>query len=272
MTEPLDLFDALERIRVPVDIAITPDASTAAFCAPARPDPSSTMAVHLVDLATGEHRTLEPPTGYRFALSRFDPATGALVVACGVAAGELESVVALDRDTGAAQSEVAVSGAIEDLVPLGNDRWVARIADPGSERDGMHLGTRVESITRPLVLAAGGAWRRLVTVDLGAGSATDHPTPGWTIWDVDAVEDDHGGVALAVASREPSPAGYYSPTLIRLRLDDRDGDQGPVEVVHRSDRQLARPRLDGRVPWSSRAVRSSPGRSAESTSTVATTE
>jgi len=246
VTEPLELFDALERIRVPLDVAVTPDASVAAFCAPARPDPASAMAVHLVDVGTGEHRTLEPPTGYRYALSRFDPATGELVVASGVADGELEAVVALDRETGAARSEVAVAGAVEDLVPLGNGRWVARIADPGSERDGMHLGTRVESITRPLVLTAAGAWRRLVSVDLGAGTVTDHPTPGWTIWDLDAVEDPQGGVALAVASREPSPAGYYSPALIRLPLDGSGVDQGSVEVLHEADRQLARPKLDGR--------------------------
>lgn len=241
MSDPLELFDELERIRIPTDVALHPDHTVAAFCAAGRPDPTAPAAIHVVELASKHHRTLEPPPGYRYACTRFDAETGDLVAACGVADGELETLVHVDAVTGEHRTEIALSGAIEELVSLGGGRWLTRVADIGAERDGMHLGTRVQGISGPLVLSAAGAWRRLVSVDLVAGTVTDHPTPGWTIWDIDVATDplDGDDVVAAVASREPSPAGYYRPALLRISLRT-----GELDVLHETDRQLARPRLD----------------------------
>jgi dipeptidyl aminopeptidase/acylaminoacyl peptidase len=233
---PLQLFDTLEQLRVPTHLSVDAGGHVAAMCAPAEGPGAS---IHLVDVASGATTVFEPAPGYTYDQTRIG-AGGGLVAACGLVDAELEVVVSIDTRTGAHLREVAVDGAIEDLVELRDGIWVVRVADPGSERDGMHLGTRVGGVGDVLVLPPQRRWRRLVVVDLHTGRTTPLATDGWTIWDHDAA----GETVLAVASSEPSPAGYYQPALISVGFET-----AVVEVIHTSSRQLARPRLgdDGRT-------------------------
>lgn len=231
VSAPLRLFDTLEGLRYPTHVTVDRAAGVAAMCVPVGGAPGA--AIHLVDVETGRARIVAPEEHYTYDLTRYDGA-GELVAACGLVDGELETVVAFDPLTGDRRCEIALDGALEDLVHLRQRLWVARVADPGSERDGMHLGTRVSSIGDVFVLPPQRRWRRLVVVDLDAGTATPLATPGWTIWEHDA----SAGTVLAVASTDPSPAGYYEPALISI-----DVDTAAVDVIHRTTRQLARPRL-----------------------------
>jgi dipeptidyl aminopeptidase/acylaminoacyl peptidase len=231
----LDAFDAIERIRVPRDLTVDHQQGRAVFVVDT---PGGGASVHVVDLENGASGTHDDDA-YTYAHLRA-VGDGTIVAARGLVDGELEVVVRLDPVTGAVLVEVPMTGAIEDIAELPDGRWLVRIAEPGSERDGMHLGTIVAPIAGPMVDPAERWWRRLFEVDVHTGSVVAVPTPGWTIWE--AVGDADS--IVAVASEEPSPAGYYRPALIRI-----DRDSGDVAAVYRTERQLARPRLlaDGRT-------------------------
>jgi dipeptidyl aminopeptidase/acylaminoacyl peptidase len=231
----LDAFDAFERIRTPRDLVVDPEQGSAVFLVDSH---DAGTEIHVLDLGTGGVVVHHDP-GFTYAHLR-SAGNGAVVGAKGLPDGELELFVRFTPDASANAVELAMPGAIEDIAALPDGCWLVRIADPGSERDGMHLGTIVASIAGPIVDPAERRWRRLFVVDTDRAEVTPVPTPGWTIWE--AVGDADS--ILAVASQEPSPAGYYRPCLLRIRRD-----HGTVDVVHRTERQLARPRLtaDGRA-------------------------
>lgn len=228
MTGPLDAFDAFERIRTPRDLIADGARGTAAFVIDA---PGAGTEIHVMDLASGRVEVHHDPD-FTYAHLRA-VGDGTVAAAKGLLDGELELFVRFDLHTRATAVEVAMPGAIEDIAPLPDGHWLVRVADPGSERDGMHLGTVVASIAGPIVDPAERWWRRLFVVDDARGEVVPIATPGWTIWE--AVGD--ASSILAVASREPSPAGYYEPSLLRI-----DRTSGALDVLHRTERQLARPR------------------------------
>ncbi|MFF4197420.1 prolyl oligopeptidase family serine peptidase [Nonomuraea sp. NPDC001831] len=125
-----------------------------------------------------------------------------------------------------------VDGEIEDLIPGADGTVLVRLADPGSERDGSHLGLRVHDPSDPFVLTPGGRLRRLAWFEIGDDRPRELPLPGLTVWDADW----RAGRALAVTSPDETPAGYYRPRLDLV-------EDGEVRTLHRTSWQLARPRL-----------------------------
>ncbi|NUR92168.1 MAG: S9 family peptidase [Nonomuraea sp.] len=125
-----------------------------------------------------------------------------------------------------------VAGEIEDLIPGDDGTVLVRLADPGSERDGSHLGLRVHDPADPFVATPGARLRRLAWFAIGDDRPRELPLPSLTVWDADWRD----GRALAVTSEDETPAGYYRP-----RLDLVDG--GGTRTLHRTSWQLSRPRL-----------------------------
>lgn len=156
--------------------------------------------------------------------------------------GEATRLLLLDAD-GAVRAETTVAGAIEDLVTGAGTDVLLRVADVGSERDGMSLGRPVlgpEPEPEPrLVRGDAPPLRRLERVALVGDRLERTPVElgFWTVWDVHAV----GDVAAVVASREASPAGYYDARL--LLVEGLSSPQPHVRELHRPDGELARPRL-----------------------------
>lgn len=159
--------------------------------------------------------------------------------------GELTDLAGLVVDLGAAPASASVAwrhrlaGAIEDIRP-GRDAHLVLIAEPGSERDGSHLGTRVGPLGDPLVDRTDSARRRLVLVD-AAGHQRDIHAAGRNVWSVDW---DGISTAVAVVSNDPRQAGFYCPRLVQLDLET-DTKTG----LYTTPWQLAQPRLspDGGV-------------------------
>lgn len=238
MTPALAAFEVLQRLRYPSDLTVAPDARRLGFaCGSTTPD--HRQVPYVVDLGAGRCSEIACPPGSWYGVTRFGAEADRLVAARGVEGGELETIVEMDIATGEVLSEVSLDGAIEDLTWIGERRWLARVADPGADRDGMHLGTRVFGFGDPLVDSPLRRWRRLTVVDLETCSVRPVPTPGWSIWEAD-VRD---GVVLAVASGEPKPAGYYHASLVRVPLEAATSAEPTVDVLHRVERQLSRPRL-----------------------------
>nr|WP_152992398.1 prolyl oligopeptidase family serine peptidase [Nonomuraea pusilla] len=125
-----------------------------------------------------------------------------------------------------------VEGEIEDAIPGDDGTVLVRVADPGSERDGSHLGLRVADPGDPFVRTPGGRLRRLVRFTIGDALPRPVALPGLTVWDADW----RGGRALAVTSADETPGGYYHPRLDLV-------EDGAVRTLHRTSWQLARPRL-----------------------------
>lgn len=240
----LDVHRRLLDLVRPRSLRLSPDGRTLAFIAPGAP--GADPAVQLLPLGSPqfpdagstvayEPRALPAPDGEPV-LVRWSPEATRLWVVH-TRGGEPAHLVlcAIDVDCAtdvhsAADSQVlaetVVDGAIEDVLVLDDRHALLRAADPGSERDGMHLGLRVTAPSDPRVDDVPGPWRRLhlVTVTGGRLQVRPLPLPGWTVWDVDA----RGDRLALVASREPLPAGYYEPTLLtaRLALDSDDGNDG----------------------------------------------
>lgn len=231
MTAALDAFDAFERIRTPRDLIVDRSHASAMFLVDSL---DAGTEIHVLDLDRDQVEVHHDP-GFTYACLH-PVGDGTVLAAKGLPEGELELFVRFDPRTAATTLEVAMPGAIEDIAPLPDGCWLVRVADPGSERDGMHLGTIVPPISGPIVDPADRWWRRLFVVDADTGEVAPVVTPGWTIWEAVGEVDS----ILAVASQEPSPAGYYRPCLLRI-----DRVSGEIEVVHRTERQLARPRLVG---------------------------
>jgi dipeptidyl aminopeptidase/acylaminoacyl peptidase len=239
------VFESLLALRVPSDPRVSPDGRTVAFVLPGAatdgaPERSGTAGslVHLLDLTGPEPREHRPlsPAGLNAAFPRWS-GDGRLVVVAGSVSDTgpaNDCLVALDRDTGECVWTQHFGGAIEDVVIIGRT-VVARVADPGSERDGMHLGLRVPDNTDPWVTRPKKRWRRLVRAEIGKQGVSDLPLPGWTVWDFDVRTD---GRIVVVASQDPRPAGYYRPSLL---VTDLDGTV-PRQLLT-GPRQLSRPRL-----------------------------
>ena len=233
MTPALDLFDRIEQLRYPTDLVAAPDDRLLAAIWPS--DESGEMTPFVIDIADLTPRALGSD-GYRYGFTRFDPDATALVAARGLTDGEFETLVEFDLAPSSRieHREVSVSGAIEAVEHVGGRTWLVRVADTGSERDGMHLGTRVFGFGDPFVDPASRRWRRLTIVNFETGSTRAVPTDGWTIWE--ATHRD--GAIVAIGSREPSPSGYYSPCVLRIDLET-----GELGVIGCSIAQLARPLL-----------------------------
>ncbi|WP_347599610.1 prolyl oligopeptidase family serine peptidase [Acrocarpospora sp. B8E8] len=215
MAGPLEVHDALAGLRVPESVALHPNGE------------------HVACVIDGLAHVLGPDGGLRpvpgpgpHTLTRWLP-DGRLLLAAG---GDHIEV----RDAGLGLAwQARVDGEIEDLIPGGDGTVLVRLADPGSERDGSHLGLRVPDPSDPFVLAPGNRLRRLAWLAVGGDTAPRAiPLPGRTVWDADWRE----GRVLAVTSDDETPAGYYRP-----RLDLVDG--GEVRTLYRSRWQLNRPRL-----------------------------
>jgi dipeptidyl aminopeptidase/acylaminoacyl peptidase len=131
-----------------------------------------------------------------------------------------------------------VDGEIEDLIPGDDGTVLVRYADPGSERDGSHLGLRVHDPGDPFVSTPGARLRRLAWYEIGDDRPREIPLGGATVWDADW----RGRRALAVTSGDETPAGYYRPRLDLV-------EYGEARTLYRTSWQLSRPRLapGGRV-------------------------
>lgn len=243
MTSPLELHESLLGTTYPSSLTLSADGHRLAYVAGATV--GGTDLVVTGTAAGSEPRTIDVdgvPVIVRWA----DNGNRLWLVDAPLD-GEACRVSLHDLDRGIVLSTATVEGAIEDLVVIDADQVMLRIADPGSDRDGMNLGVRVSGTTSdPRVDGAPLPLRRLVTarrdrtanlhlmrVDLGP----------LTVWDFDV----QAGQLVAVVSADHLPAGYYLPSLVVAEFDE--GHLKGVREVHRTKRQLARPRLspDGRT-------------------------
>lgn len=217
----------------PSSLQVSPAGTALVVVAPT--DPGSSPTVQIVPLGEGgPSRSWD--LGREVTLVRWT-ADGAGLWVVSMAGDEPGALGRYDAASGALGAETTLPGAIEDLQVIDQDTVLVRLADPGSDRDGMHLGLRVSHESEPRVDVPNQAWRRLVLVTSTQEGlrGRDLDLAGWTVWDVD-VRD---GLVAVVASRNPLPAGYYRPSLLTARLSD--GELAEVTEVCRSSRQLARP-------------------------------
>ncbi|MEV0822598.1 alpha/beta hydrolase family protein [Nonomuraea rubra] len=212
--DPLDVHAALARLRYPESVALHPDGDRVA------------CVIDGVAHVAALDGTLTPLPGGEHALTRWLP-DGRLLLASGP-----HTLQVLDAELRPAW-RAEVDGEIEDLVPDGGTVLV-RHADPGSERDGSHLGLRVHDPSDPFVRTPGGRLRRLSWLEIGDDRPRELVLPGLTAWDADWRD----GRALAVTSADETPAGYYRP-----RLDLADARTGEVRTLYHTPWQLSRPRL-----------------------------
>jgi acetyl esterase/lipase len=223
MRDPIDVHGALAGLRIPESVALHPGGERVAC-----------VLDGVAHVAALDGRLTALP-GEGHALTRWLP-DGRLLLASGP-----DRIDVLDRDLRPVWSG-AVDGEIEDLVPGEDGTVLVRLADPGSERDGSHLGLRVHDPSDPFVRRPGGRLRRLTWFDLASpgAAAREIPLPGLTVWDADWRDRR----VLAVTSEDETPAGYYRP-----RLDLIDARTGGTRTLHRTCWQLNRPRLapGGRV-------------------------
>ena len=226
--DPRAAHEALIATRLPMDV--TADGGALAFTVPG----DGGQEVHV--LAGGAPR---PLPGTDHTLPRWIPGTGRLVAAT---AG-LDRIEELDAGTGEALWSVPVEGAVEDLTVLPDGRILARVADPGSDRDGMHLGLRVPAAEDPFADVPGERLRRLVLARAGEHGTETVPLGPYTVWEADWRGE---GTVVAIVSADPAPSGYYRPELIAADLGD-----GSVRTLLATPWQLARPRLS---PDGTRAV------------------
>ncbi|MBB4913374.1 alpha/beta hydrolase family protein [Streptosporangium saharense] len=220
---------ALAALRVPEAVALHPDGTRAACVLPSS---GAGPLAHVLDLARGDAVPVPEVPGRWHALTRWLP-DGRLLLASGD--GDLLDHVEVRAGDGLAPVwRVRVAGEIEDLVADADDTVLVRLADPGSERDGSHLGLRVADAADPFVRTPGGRLRRLALARIGDPAPRTVPTPGLTVWEADWRD----GLALAVTSVDETPAGYYRP-----RLDLLDPATGESRTLMTTSWQLSRPRL-----------------------------
>ncbi|ROO88976.1 dipeptidyl aminopeptidase/acylaminoacyl peptidase [Actinocorallia herbida] len=221
--DPRAAHAALTAARVPSDV--TADGSLIAFTVPS----DGGMVLHVLDAdGTGGAR---PLPGTDHVMPRWIPGTGRLVAVT----SDLGWIEEIDAATGAIAWSQAVDGAVEEVIAAAGGALLVRVADPGSDRDGMHLGLRVPAPDGPYVDSPGTRLRRLFLAQAGREGLQPVPLGGLTVWEADW---DGAATALAVVSADPSPSGYYAPRLVKV--DVRDGS---VRTLLTTPWQLARPRL-----------------------------
>ncbi|MEV0588881.1 S9 family peptidase [Nonomuraea sp. NPDC050310] len=227
MAAPLDVHRALRGLRVPEWVALHPGGAAVACVIDGR--------AHVLDLPTGALRPLAAAEGEWHALTRWITGNRLLLA---TARGPLLDHVEVRLAVGEPPWRLDTGAEIEDLIPAG-DRVLLRLADPGSERDGSHLGLRVHDPADPVVREPGARLRRLALARVGDDRLTPVPLTA-TVWDADW----RGGPVVAVTSADETPGGFYRPNL-----DLIDPETGQTRTLYTTGWQLARPKLapDGRT-------------------------
>lgn len=155
--------------------------------------------------------------------------------------GEPSTIEVLDA-SGRSRARGELDGAIEELVPADHGAMLLRFADVGSDRDGMNLGLRVRgpAPSEDPAVRRGSALplRRLALATEDAGGIALDPVDlgSWTAWECDL----RGGRLAVVASTDPSPGGYYRPSL--LVVDHRPAAAPVLRTLLEPGGQLGRPR------------------------------
>lgn len=243
MIDPLDAHARAEEIGLPGDVATTPEHSVVAWTLAG---PDGMRRLMLLDLSSSTSQTAGPelPGDLDVAMLRW--AGGDLLLAAVRGDGdEHTDLVGIDVDLTPKPPTASIAwrhrlpGAVEDVRP-GTEAHLVLIAEPGAERDGSHLGTRVGPVGDPIVDRTDSARRRLVLVGANGQQRVLH-AGGTNVWSVDW---DGRTSALAVVSDDPRQAGFYAPRLVRIDLHDDS-----VTDLYSTSWQLAQPRLspDGRT-------------------------
>lgn len=238
------LHDALVDLVYPSSLSLSPDGCRLAYVgAPGEP------GVRVLDVSAPGVPAQHWPTDREATLVRWAEDGDRAWVVVTTADPATSRLLVLDVEGGTvAMTEVV--GSIEDVVPTGPGTALLRVADPGSDRDGMNLGLRVTAATAPDPDVRRGdalPLRRLVRASTDETRLDTAPVDlgGWTVWEHDATADR----AIVVASEDSAPGGFYRPTL--LLVDDLDGVRPVVRELRAGAGQLARPRLS---PDGTRAV------------------
>lgn len=244
----LPLHDDLVGLVYPGRPALSPDDRRLAYVAPDDGHPSREPRVHVLDPSDAGRDAVVWDVGAPAVLVRWTSGGDGLWVVAAAEHGEATRLLRLDA-AGDVVAQAEVPGSIEDVVPLDEHSVLLRVADVGSDRDGMNLGLRVRGPgpEAPEVLdSARPPLRRLVRADLDGGrlDAVALDLGGWSVWDLDACGDQ----AVVVASADPAPAGFYRPML--LAVDGLRASRPRFRPLYRAEGQLARPRISpdgGRV-------------------------
>ncbi|WP_353945822.1 alpha/beta fold hydrolase [Streptomyces sp. HUAS MG91] len=159
----------------------------------------------------------------------------------------LPALILWDTVDGRTKTLTSIPGETEDLLVADDGSEVLLlVADDGAERDGMHLGlpVRLGPDPAPESFRPDAGRRRLLHGTLPAHPETvvlrEAGPTGLTVWNVAWRGGTH---AVATASRENLPSGYYRARLVHLDLTD-----GSARTLYTPQGQLAAPALtpDGR--------------------------
>lgn len=244
MIDPAEVHARAERIGLPGDVTTTTEHSVVAWTL-AGPDGLRRLQLHdLAGSATSQLDGSELPDDLDIALLRWAGADLLLGAALGPDGEHTDVVgVAVDLTVRPPRASLAwrhrLPGAIEDISP-GTEAHLVLVAEPGSERDGSHLGTRVGPVGDPIVDRTDTARRRIVLIAPNGKQRVLH-AEGNTVWSIDW---DRRSTAVAVVSHDPRQAGFYTPRLVSIDLHD-----DCVTDLYSTSWQLAQPRLspDGRT-------------------------
>lgn len=243
MIDPLDVHLRAENIGLPGDVTTTAEHSVVAWTL-AGADGVRQLLLQDLSATTTETAGPELPDNLDVAMLRWAGSDLLLAAVVG-GAGEHTDLVGIDVDLTLKPPTASIAwrhrlpGAIEDIRP-GREAHLVLVAEPGSERDGSHLGTRVGPIGDPVVDRTDSARRCLVHVAAN-GQQRVLDADGANVWSVDW---DGRSTAVAVVSDDPRQAGFYTPRLVRIDVHDDS-----VTDLYSTSWQLAQPRLspDGRA-------------------------
>lgn len=246
MNSPLLQVESLLDLRVPSQVAISPDGHGLAFVVGAgthavgQPHPQQAW----VGTVDGEAPQPLPFDGSAQSLPRWSHRGDRLAFASDCEnPGRMAPWVR--EPTGELRRVAVLEGSVEAILWSADDTSLLLLAsDPGADQAGVHGATKAGATDvktpDPIVRRPRQSWRRLIRVDLATGAATEVGPEGLTVWEVGWNGD---GEAAAIVSPDPSESGWYDAVIALLDLGARTH-----RVVHRPEWQLQSPALspDGR--------------------------
>lgn len=245
MKSPLLPIESLLDLRVPSQVAISPDGRGLAFVAAGthavgQPQPQQAW----VGTVDGEAPQPLPSDGSAQSLPRWSHRGDRLAFASD--SGDPGRMAPWVREpTGELRRVAVLEGSVEAILWSADDTSLLLLAsDPGADQAGVHGATKAGAtdVTAPdpIVRRPRQGWRRLIRVDVATGAATEVGPEGLTVWEVGWNGD---GEAVAIVSADPSESGWYDADLALLDLGARTH-----RIVHRPAWQLQSPAIshDGR--------------------------
>lgn len=233
---------ALQTLRRPVEAAISPDGGQIAcsVLTAACTDPPHGQQADLWVVGPGGQPRQLTRGPWLDSIPRWSPDGQRLAFASDRDHPGLLAAYLLSGDVAEATPVGDIRGSCEEIAwSADGQRLLILAADPGSDRAGALTATTIEDRDAappdPAVTRPRRAWRRLLLVDVAAGTTTEVGPEGENIWEFDW-DGEH--TAVAVTSGEPSESSWYEASLVTLDLNQRS-----VTARYQPRLQLSGPRL-----------------------------